>query len=165
MRVNLRIKIRNYTLFGMISKTQTLEGITSKAIGETNKHYIFWDLENCTLEQAKETLQDVQYEFKLGDILITSDIEKSFRAWCYSKRTFKTFIHILLHTKYIDYNFIYWTIQRGNATLRTSQKENRKPQEIIAVLRGYEKTEIPNKVIHVTYETGNDKHGKVLILG
>ena len=149
----------------MISKTQTLKGITSKVIGETNKHYIFWDLENCTLEQAKETLIDVQYEFKLGDIFITSDCENSFRAWCFSKRTFKTFMHILLHTKYVDYNFIYWTIQRGNATLRTSNKEDRKPQELICVLKGYEKPIIPNKFISVLYDTGHDKRGIVVKLG
>ena len=112
MRINLRAKIRNYTFFCMLSKTQTLEGITSKVIGEKNKHYIFWDLENCTLEQAKDTLTEVQYEFKLGDIFIISDYPKSYRAWCFSKRTFKEFLHILLHTKYVDWNFIYWTIQR-----------------------------------------------------
>ena len=165
MRLNLRIKIGNYTLFGMISKTQTLKGITSKVIDEPNKHYIFWDLENCTLEQAKETLQDVQYEFKLGNIFILSDIDKSFRAFCYSKRYFRKYLHILLSTKYLDYNFFYWTVQRGYSTLRTSCKQNRKSQDLLYIINGYEDALIPKKMIQVIYDTGIIKKGKALILG
>lgn len=167
MRLNLRIKIGNYTLFGMISKTQTLKGITSKVIGKEKEHlhYIFWDLEGCSLEEAKETLTNVQYEFKLGNIFITSDYPKSFRAWCFSIRDFKTFMHILWHTKYVDYNFIYWTIQRANATLRISNKEGRQPQELICILRGYENPKIPNEMIKVLYDTGIEKRGKVLNIG
>jgi len=161
MRINLRAKIRNYTLFFMLAKTQTLEGITSKVIKGKDEHYIFWDLENCTLEQVKETLTEVQYEFRLGDIFITSDYPKSFRAYCFSKRTFKEFLHILLHTKYVDWNFIYWSIQRGSATLRTSRKQNRKPQQIKVILLGYENTYIPQNIIRVIYDTGNEKRGIV----
>jgi len=159
MRFNLRVKIKNYTIFFMVSKTQRLKGITSKVVKGTDKHYIFWDLENCTKQQALKTLMEVQKEFKLGMIFITSDYLKSYRAFCFSERTFKEFIHILLHTKYVCWNFIYWTIQRGSATLRTSQKEGREPQLIKAILTGYEKVYIPQDVITVVYDTGNEKRG------
>jgi len=159
MRINIRIKIRNYTLFSMLSRTQTLEGMTSKVIGEKNKHYIFWDLENCSLAEATTTLYEVQKEFQLGHIYLVSDYPKSYRAFCFSKRTFKEFLHTLLHTKYVDWNFIHWTLVRGSATLRTSTKEGRQPQKPKVILMGYEKTYIPNNIIRVIYDTGNQKRG------
>jgi len=65
-RLNFLFKFRNITVFFMVSASQTLEGVTSK-VGE-DQHIILWDLENCTLEQAKETLAEVQYKYRLGDI-------------------------------------------------------------------------------------------------
>lgn len=165
MRLNLRIKIGNYTLFGMISKTQRLEGITSKVENQKRLHYIFWDLENCTLDEVKYTLTTVQHDFALGDIFITGDIERSYRAWCFSERDFQTLLHILLHTEYLDYNFFYWTVQRSYATLRTSNKQNREPQKILAVLKGFEKTRIPNKFLAVNYDTGIEKKGVLIKIG
>jgi len=159
MRINIRVKIKNYTVFFMLSKTQRLKGITSKVVKGKDKHYIFWDLENCTKLRAIQTLKTVQKEFRLGMIFLLSDCPKSYRAFCFSQRTFKEFLHILLHTNYVDWNFIYWTIQRGSATLRTSQKEGREPQLIKAILTGYEKVYIPQDVIKVIYDTGNEKRG------
>jgi len=159
MRINLRAKIKNYTVFFMVSKTQTLKGITSKVVKGKDKHYIFWDFENCTQQQALETLMEVQQEFKLGMIFLLSDYPKSYRAFCFSQRTFKEFLHILLHTKYVCWNFIYWTIQRGSATLRTSQKEGRKIQQIQAIITGYENVYIPQTINTVIYDTGHEKAG------
>lgn len=163
MRFNLRIKIRNTTVFFMLSKTQTLEGITSKVVGKKDKHYIFWDLENCTKQEALKTLAEVQKEFSLGMIFLLSDCPKSFRAICFSQRTFKEFLHILLHTKYVDWNFIYWTIQRGSATIRTSKKQERKLQQIKEVITGYEKTYMPQTINRVIYDTGNEKRGIIKV--
>jgi hypothetical protein len=136
MRINFRIKIFNRTIFFLYAKTQTLEGITSK-IKDSDKHYVFWDLENCTLEEAKLTLKVVQWKYNLGNIFIVSDLPKSYRAWCFTQVTFKTFLKILLDTDYVDYNFFYWTVKQGKATLRTSNKQNRQPQKIIAVLPSF----------------------------
>jgi len=149
----------------MVSKTQTLKGITSKVVKGTDKHYIFWDLENCTQQQALETLMEVQQEFKLGMIFLLSDCAKSYRAFCFSQRTFKEFLHILLHTKYVCWNFIYWTIQRGSATLRTSTKEGRKIQQIQAIVTGYENVYIPQTITKVIYDTGTEKKGIVKQFG
>jgi hypothetical protein len=163
MRLNLRLKFGNLTFFGMISKTQTLEGITSTVNKKEHLHYIFWDLENCTLEQAEKTLKEVQEEFLLSNIYITSDKDKSYRAWCFSVRKWLDYLHILLHTKYVDYGFWIWTVRRGEATLRTSKKENRNQQEIVSVLYGFlDKTNLPEKVKIVIYDTGIEKKGKLI---
>ncbi|MEM2704079.1 MAG: hypothetical protein QXR45_13065 [Candidatus Bathyarchaeia archaeon] len=156
-RLNFLFKFRNITVFFMVSASQTLEGITSK-VGE-DQHIILWDLEKCTLEQAKETLAEVQYKYRLGDIWITSDAEGSYRGWCFSRRPFKEYLKILLDTKYLDWNFFYWTVKRGQATLRTSNKQGRPPQKVVAYLKGYELTTIPEKVVFVRYDTGLQKHG------
>jgi len=146
----------------MVSLSQTLEGITSK-VGE-DQHIILWDLEKCTLEQAKQTLADVQAKYRLGDIWVTSDAEGSYRAWCFSKRTFKEYLRILLDTDYVDWNFFWWTVRRGEATLRTGNKHGRPPQRVVAYLKGYEPTQIPEKMTRVLYDTGLEKRGLVIQL-
>ncbi len=125
MRINFRLKLKNLTLFGMIAHTQKVEGITSRVIGEKDLHYVFWDLEECSLSQAEASLREVQTIYNLGEIYITSDFPRSFRAWCFDKVTFKKYLKILLDTEHLDYNFYYWTSYKGKSTLRISQKWNR----------------------------------------
>lgn len=156
MRINFRIKIFNRTLFFMYAKTQTLKGITSKVKGSKDKHYVFWDLENCTLEQAQITLAKIQYKYKLGHIFIVSDLPNSYRAWCFTKVDFKTFLKILLDTDYVDYNFFYWTVYRGEATLRITQKQDRPLQKIIKVLETYYNP-LPKTLGFTEYDTGIGK--------
>jgi len=159
IRLNIRWKFRGYTFFCTLSKHQTLGGLGSCVNWEKHLHNIFWDLEVCTLEEAIQTLQEVQKEFKLGDIIITSDYKKSYRAWCFSVRKWLEYLHILLHTKHIDYGFWIWTIRRGEATLRNTDKKKRQMQNIVAILEGYEKTQLPKKFKVINYDTGIQKKG------
>jgi len=161
-RLNLRLKFGKITFFGMISKTQTLKGIGSLVDKKEHLHYIFWDLEGCTRKEAEQTLMEVQREFKLGMIFLTSDKEKSFRAYCFSVRKWLEYLHILLHTKYVDYGFWIWTVRRGEATLRISNKENRIMQKILTVYEGYEKTVLPKIIRYIIYDTGIQKKGKII---
>jgi len=159
IRLNIRWKFRGFTFFCTISKHQTLGGLGSCVNWEKHLHNIFWDLEICTLKQAIQTLQKVQKEFKLGDIYITSDYKKSYRGWCFSVRKWLEYLHILLHTKHIDYGFWIWTIRRGEATLRNTDKKDRQMQNIVAILEGYEKTQLPEKFKVINYDTGIQKKG------
>ncbi len=161
MRINFRLKLKTLTLFGMLAKTQKVEGITSKIIGEKDLHYVFWDLEECSLNDCKFALKFVQDFHALGDIYITSDFPRSFRAWCFDKVSFKNYLRILLDTEYLDYNFFYWTVYKGKSTLRISQKKNRPKQKIVSVLRSFE-LPIPERFETVKYETGTEKKGILL---
>lgn len=134
--------------------------MTSKA--ENDKHYVFADIENCSLEQAKTELKFVQNKYNLSDILIFSDRDKSFRAWCFTKVDFKTLLKILLDIPHLDYNFFFWTVQRTKATLRVSNKKNRLHQKVVAVLPSYS-VPIPETVEKVVYDTGIQKRGLTLI--
>lgn len=163
-RINFRIKLKDVTIFFMISKTQTLEGITSLINKEENLHIIFWDLENTTLFNAEQTLKFVQEKYNLSDIYIMSDIESSYRALCFSQVDFKSLLKILLDTYYLDYNFFYWTVLRSKATIRTSNKIGREPNKIISVLQSYE-VKMPEKILMGIYDTGNDKIGKMVNIG
>jgi hypothetical protein len=167
MRINIRAKFKNRTFFIMYAKTQSLIGITSKVIGDSLKrHYVFWDLENCTLEQTKEALRFVQEQYDLSDIFISSDYPKSYRAWCFTKVDFKTLCKIILDTAFIDYNFFYWTVQRGKATLRLTQKNNRPKQKLVAILPCSENSKaiFDNQIDYVEYDTGTEKKGLFLNL-
>jgi hypothetical protein len=162
MRFNFRIKLGNITLFFMLSKTQTLNGITSK-VGK-DKHIIMWDLENCTLKQAIKALRVVQEFYKLSNIYIFSDHEKSFRAICYNIVSFRKFMQILFDTDYVDFSFIHWTITRAKATLRTGDKQGRTAQKLVKILRSYT-LPFPEKIELCQYDTGVQKSGFNILLG
>jgi len=162
MRQNIRIKLFGHTFFLMFAKTQTLEGVTS--LQSDGKHIIMWDLEKCTLNQAKKTILEVQIKYGLPDIFIVSDAEESFRGWCFSKVDFKTFLKILLDTGFLDWNFFWWTVKRGKATLRVSNKKNRVAQETVCVLYSYS-VPIPESCEKVVYDTGVEKRGATILLG
>jgi len=155
----------------MLSKTQTLAGITSKVVTEPEEkhlHYVFFDLEGRTLTLAEvvQKLRKIQRDFKLGDISIFNDAKGSYRAFCWSKRPWITYLHILIHSfPQLDYGFWVWTVRRGSATLRVSNKVGRSPQKLVKVLRGYEHAVVPQKLCYVCYDTGIEKKGRLIELG
>ena len=163
MRINFRLKLKTLTLFGMLAKTQKVEGITSKVVGEKDLHYVFWDLEECSLRQCETSLRDVQDIYNLGTIYILSDFPRSFRAICWDKITLIKYLKILINTQYLDYGFFYYTVRRGKSTIRYSQKYNRKEQKIVSVLHSFD-VSIPEKFETVKYETGTEKKGILLEL-
>lgn len=162
MRLHLRIKLHNLTVFGMLSSTQRLFGITNK-IGK-DKYFILWDIENCTLDECLKSLGRIQLRHHLGEIFITSDKERSFHAWCYNIVSFRKFLSIICDTKYCDWNFIRWSVARGQATIRTSQKKNRPKQRLVATIWGKHNPIVQNP-LRVIYDTGIDKRGKVFTFG
>lgn len=160
MRINLRFKFKGYTFFLMLAQTQKLIGITSKVVNDKLKrHYVFWDLEKCSLAEAEATLRSIQKDYDLGTIFITSDFPKSFRAWCFTRVDFNTLLHILLETEFVDYNFFYWTVERGKATLRISDKQDREKQKIISIISSSVIDSSLSQFERVDYETGTDKIG------
>jgi len=148
----------------MIAKTQTLEGVTS--LRKDGKHIVMWDLENCTLQEAEKKLKKVQKNYRLSDIYLTSDFEGSYRAWCFSKIDFNVFLRILVDSlDILDYSFFYYTVKRKKATLRTSSKKGRLPQNVVKVLRSFHVPFVDSVVGKVVYDTGLEKRGKSVLLG
>lgn len=162
-RVYFRAKKFNLNLTVNFAHVQTLEGMTS--LQPNGKHIILWDIEDCTLEECKETLRKVQASYNLSDIYIVSDAERSYRAFCYLQVDFKTYLKILLDTEYLDEIFFDYTVRRGRATLRTSKKKGRPKQKIMCVLWSYPILIPKDKVEKVTYDTGVEKEGLSVILG
>ena len=164
MRLNFRAKFRNLTFFAMIAKTQTIEGVTS--LQKDGTHVPMWDLENCTLQQAEETLRKIQMKYCLSNIYLSSDCEQSYRAWCFSKVRFEIFLKILVDSlSILDYNFFYYTVKRRKATLRTGSKKGRPAQKVVSVLQSYYLPFNSSVVEKVVYDTGLEKRGISLLLG
>jgi hypothetical protein len=161
-RVALRLVIKNITIFLMIAKTQTIEGITSKL--EHNRHIILWDLDKCDLDEAKDSLTYVQDKYNLSSIAIFSDRENGFCAICYKVVDFITMLRILIDTQYIDNGFVSYTAKRNKATLRVSRKENRGQMKIKAILYSYEVAP-PRELERIIYKTGLLKPEEGLRLG
>jgi hypothetical protein len=164
-RFNFRAVIHGVTVFFMVAKTQVLEGVTS--LQSDSNHIVLFDLENCTLQQAEESLSFVQEKYHLSDIYIVSDCVNSYRGWCFSKVDFVTYMKMLLDTKYLDYNFLYYTFKRRKATLRTGNKQGRPAQKVVCVLWSYP-VAFPSGdfvVESVAYDTGLQKRGFSILLG
>ena len=134
-RIYFRIKIFNFNFTFNFAHVQSLEGITS--LLPNGKHVIFWDIEGCSLQEAKESLRKVQVSYSLPHIYVVSDVERSYRAYCYLQVDFDTLFRILLDTEYVDPIFLEYTLRRKKATLRTGQKKNRPKQKPIFVLQSY----------------------------
>ena len=165
-RINVRIKKFGFTVFIMLSKTQTLEGLTS--IQSDGKHIIMFDSkDNCDLNELKECWKRIQQKYGLSNVFIVSDKEGSYRIWCYTHVSFDILLKILLDAyDLMDWNFFYWTVTRGKATLRISNKKNSEPQKIVAVLESYPAIFNENELWEkVTYDTGTEKRGINILLG
>lgn len=153
-RINFRLKIKDITLFFMLSKTQKLEGINSIADNEDN-HYIFFDIEDYSLEQTEETLLYVQKKYQLSNIYITSDLDYSYRAFCFSKFDYKSMLKILLDVSHLDIGFFNYTVENHKSCLRISQKPNRNVLKCISVLYSYYQP-MPKILNLKLYETSTD---------
>lgn len=135
---------------------------------ELHLHYIFWDFDKGTLPEIIQLLRKIQKEFHLGDIFIISDKAGSYRAICWSKREWTTYLHILLHSEeYLDCGFFVWPWNRKAATIRYSRKTDRPLQKIVQVLHGYEPAKTPeeSQLRFVKYDTGIEKRGRLIELG
>jgi hypothetical protein len=162
MRLNIRIKILNYTLFGMIAKTQTVSGIISQL--EFDKHIIMWDLDDCSLDEAKAALKYVQFKYNLSDIYIFGDKPDSHRAICFTVVSLMELLRIIIDTDYIDPGFVSYTAKRCHAAIRLSPKQGRPNQNTQTILESYP-APIPKKLIKKTYDTGIEKKGVTLSIG
>jgi hypothetical protein len=155
----------------MLARNQRIEGITSTVHDKNGKptknHYIFWDLENASLEQIKKTLKKVQRHYRLSNIYLTSDNNgKTFRGWCWSVVTLKTYLKILLDCEdIVDDGFLFYTFKRKEATLRLSQKEGRPFQTCTDVIESFFVPFPTGIMSRVIYDTGTEKKGTTLNLG
>jgi hypothetical protein len=147
----------------MIARTQTLEGVASRQ--PDGKHFLMWDIEHATLQQAKEKLRRIQARHHLPHIYLVSDKSSSYRAWCFCRVSLSTLLVILAESlSILDYGFLYYAVKRKSATLRTDKKKGRSKQKLIGVLESYE-APIPSFMRQVIYDTGLTKQGKSLLLG
>lgn len=170
MRINLLLRLWRLNVFFMISTSQKIESVTSQADQHNkNLHYVFLDLENKDLNTVVEALREVQAKYKLSDIWLVSDMDKSYRAFCFSVRPWTTYLRIMLDLidkDILDYSFFFWSVKRSKATLRTSNKYGRQGQKIVYYLpSNFEKPKFPRKVLAAWYTTGLIKRGITFMVG
>ncbi|MEJ2281892.1 MAG: hypothetical protein P8X97_08340 [Candidatus Bathyarchaeota archaeon] len=175
MRWNHRTKIkignRTFTVFVMFSETQTLEGITSQVMGREGYHYPLFDIERTRetllLEEVEYELGKIQVSYGLSNIYLMSDKKGSFRGWCFDEVRSTDYLRMqldLLDAKLLDWNFFYWTVNKGIATLRANSKKDRPRQKLVSTLYSYE-VPVPNKYRGAFYDTGIEKRGSTIFLG
>ncbi len=155
----------------MFSESQTLEGITSQVTGREGYHYPLFDIERIRetlpLEEVEYELGKIQVSYGLPNIYLMSDKKDSFRGWCFGEVKLTDYLRMqldLLDSKLLDWNFFYWSVNKGEATLRANSKRNRPKQELVSTLYSYH-VPIPNKFNGAFYDTGVEKRGLTVFLG
>jgi hypothetical protein len=157
----------------MISETQTLEGIKSKVVGRKGYHFPLFDIERprgerLDIEDVERELSKIQVSYGLPDIRIFSDKLGSYRSFCFGEVRFTDYIRMeldLLDAGILDYNFFWWTINKGYSKLRMGPKKDRPKQECISTLLSYPVRFPEEKISIECYDTGIVKRGLTTFLG
>jgi hypothetical protein len=160
-RIEIRKRFLNRGLYLIFARVQIVSGISSRYSEDYNQHRILWDLDECTLNQACDSLIKVQDWYNLGNIEIISDKNNSYGAVCHSIVSFKELLHILIDTELIDPLYVRYTIQRHEAVIRLSDKENR-PIHRETICKLYRKSDRlwdEKKYYTIRYETGYIRKG------
>ena len=160
-RIEIRKRFLNRVMYLMFARIQIVSGISSRYSEDFNQHRILWDLDECTLNDACNSLMKVQEQYNLGNIEIISDKENSYGAVCHSIVSFKELLHILIDTELIDPVYVRYAIQRHEAILRLSNKEGRLiPRKTICKLhRKSDRLWDEKKYYILSYETGYTRKG------
>ncbi len=112
-------------------------------------------------------LGKIQVSYGVSDFFITSDKEGSYRAYCFSEVPLVVYMRMqidLIDIGILDYNFFWWTVNKGYSTLRIDQKKNRPKQELVSILHSYS-VPIPDRFGFAFYDTGLEKRGLTVFLG
>lgn len=160
-RIEIRKRFLNRVLYMMFARVQLVVGISSRYSEDFNQHRILWDLDECTLNDACDSLMKIQEWYNLGNIEIISDKEGSYGAVCNSIVSFKELLHILIDTELIDPLFVRYALERHEATLRLSDKANR-PIHRETICKLYRKSDRPydeSEYYIIPYETGYIRKG------
>ena len=177
MRKQIRLVFGNITAFFMISSFQKIEGISSNA--GKDQHILLWDFDldknrfnkkddcielNPMIDQSRKrlklvtnSLKRIQKRFRLGQINIFTDNNKSYHAYCFTRLSFKNMITVLLHTDYIDNDFIAFALIKGKSVLRTSGKIGRGQIKLVGVLPSNVYSQAPKRMTKELYDCPIDK--------
>lgn len=135
-----------------------LEGVTSRVREGEDLHYLFFDIDSdYLLDFISHILGVLQKDYTLSNFYIFSDSKNSYRVFCFNEMPFRQCLKIwsdltYFHSGLVDWNFVRWSVFRGEATLRISSKKGRPKQKLIKVLESYY-VDIPKRFKFVEYET------------
>lgn len=149
-----KLKIANRILiYGFITWLQRMKGITSKT-GREGYHYILLDYDNTPFYIAKESLEKLMVKYSIDGFVIFSDKEDSFRLFSDTIVDFKQLLRIMLDAEGLDRMFFKWTVIRGYATIRISDKKNRlKKNNIVGAIGKANIDFAREKLKFIEYET------------
>jgi hypothetical protein len=172
-KITLSMKAFGVQSYHNISRYTTQKGFTS--LLSNGNHIPLFDVDDCDdYDGLRNSFSESQQEYKdvngksLSNIYVVSDNIKSYRLFCFSEVSFKTYLQLMADNyDYLDWGFIRATIIRGKGTLRSplSDKIGRMPQEIIDCLESYFVPIPLEKMEEVIYDTSNAKKYLMILLG
>lgn len=119
-----RVRFGSFTFAVHFAKITQVTGVLSRR-GD-GSHFILWEFDDTPLDRVKMALKKSQRHFRLPDIFVASSgLGDHYHAYCFKPVSFRELVRILGWTDDIDLKFLRWTLYRGQATLRISEKAGR----------------------------------------
>ncbi len=120
-----RVRFGRFTFALHFSKVVSVTGVLSRR--SDGSHFILWEFDDAPLAEVRKALKRTQRSFRLPDIFIASSGRGDhYHAYCFTPVSFRFLVRVLAATDHIDLKFLRWTLYRGEATLRISEKADRR---------------------------------------
>lgn len=129
----LAIKIQAWN-----KELHTHYGITNETPERLKKYIPFWDFqENTTQSEVESALREIQKEYCLSTIyILQTKPNPSYRAIAFDELDWQEYIAILASTSFIDLDYLRFTVMRGRAVIRISEKDGTK-NTLVGWIHGY----------------------------
>jgi len=158
-----RFKLWKWRIAFYFSRVEEVKGVNSQT--KSGKHILMWDFDGVeNLEDLVLDLMRIQAMYKLPDIYLIQSSEGNYQAYCFKEVDFKTALHIVSASKYVDENYLRLSAYRGYFTLRIDATETRPAPKLIGVIQSRYKPDLSYKDLcsFVIYEQAVKNSGGVL---
>lgn len=94
-------------------------------------HILMWDFDDTTLDEVKQSLEDIQDRFMLPKIFILETRKDiNFVAYCFQRTPWREAVITVGSTEGVDWNFFKYGVFRDKFTLRVTDKGNGLPHKV-----------------------------------
>lgn len=122
--MNWRFDLKGWHFHISLNRTAKMQGVNSRLPG--GLHFLMWDFDKVSAQDATTSLLSMQSRFKLPLIyLLNTGLPDHYHAYCFKSLTWGRVLYVLAETEYLDPIFFKIGCVRGFFTLRYSPKKGR----------------------------------------
>lgn len=151
----IRTKILGRRIVFYSRKVVPIGGVNSTT--KNGLHIPMIDTDECTMNECMHHTRVLQQRYKLGDASICSTGRpNSFHVYIWTEMDWRNTVKVVASHQNCDLKHLLFSLRRGHFTLRISDKNNRKVEELVRM-----KSDYPSNVSYndlqdfVLYETAS----------